>query len=66
MKANFFSDACFAAFRKTLDGEMKRLRSLGMGVVTKQAEPVIEDEEDRLWEAGCLGEHSPQALSDTI
>ena len=37
---NFFKDADFAGFQKTMDGEMKRLRSLGLGVKPKRAEPI--------------------------
>ena len=42
---------------------MKRLQSLGIGA-KKQAEPLTEVEE-RLWQTGQLGDHSPQALLDT-
>ena len=42
---NFFQDSSFASFHKTLDGEMKRLRSIGHGVTSKQAEPLTIEEE---------------------
>ena len=45
---NFWKDGDFAGFRKTLDGEMKRLRSLGFGVKTKIAEPLSIKEENQL------------------
>ncbi len=45
---------------------MKRLRSLGHGVVARQAEPVTTEEEEKLWQEGLLGDHSPQTLLDTI
>ena len=63
---NFFADPEFASFRKTLDGEMKRLRSLGLGVKKKQAEPITVDDETLLWDKGQLGDHSPQTLLDTM
>ena len=37
---NIFKDPAFAGFQRTLDSEMKRLRSLGLGVKRKQAEPI--------------------------
>ena len=63
---NIFKDHQFAEFQKTLDGEMKRLRSLGMGVKKRQAEPITVQEENDLREKGILGEHDPQTLLDTL
>ena len=63
---NFFKDADFAGFQKTMDGEMKRLRSLGLGVKPKRAEPISVKEEGILWENGLLGSHSPQVLLHTM
>ena len=63
---DIFKDSSFADFRATLDGEMKRLQSLGIGAKKRQAEPLTEEEEERLWQTGQLGEHSPQALLDTM
>ena len=45
---------------------MKRLRSVGHGVTSKQAEPLTIEEENQLWEQGLLGDHSPQTLLDTM
>ena len=45
---------------------MKRLRSIGLGVKTKQAEPLSIQEENQLWELGLLGDHPPQVLIDTM
>ena len=63
---NIFKDAQFAGFRRTLDAEMKRLRSAGLGVRKKQAEPISIQEEDLLWEKGCLGDSDPHTLLDTM
>ena len=63
---NFLKDPEFSGFRKTLDGEMKRLRATGLGTKCKQAEPLTVAEENQLWEKGLLGNHSPQVLLDTM
>lgn len=44
----------------TLDAEMKRLQTMGLGSKVKQAEPITEEEEE------LLGDHTPQALLDTM
>ena len=63
---DIFKEPTFADFRKTLDAEMKRLRSLGHGTRVKQAEPISETEEDHLWSKGKLGSQTPQSLLDTM
>ena len=63
---DFFKDKLFASFRRTLDAEMKRLRSCGIGVTTKRAEPITPEEEEAMWKCGVLGSDSPQTLIDTI
>ena len=45
---------------------MKKLRSSGLGVKRKQAEPISIEDENALWEKGLLGERDPQTLLDTM
>ena len=66
LKKTSSSSPEFAGFRKSLDGEMKRLRQSGLGVTKKQAEPITSQEENSLWEKGLLDDHNPQVLLDTM
>lgn len=63
---DFFKDPSFSDFRASLDAEMKRLQSAGIGSVKKQAEPVTIEEEELLWQKILLGDHSPQSLLNTM
>ncbi len=63
---DLFCDSDFADFKGTLDAEMKRLQSKGVGSKRRQAEPLTEDEEELLWQKGLLGDRTPQSLLDTI
>ena len=47
---DFFKDTELSEFRASLDAEMKRLQSLGVGATKWQAETLTEDEEEILWE----------------
>lgn len=40
------------------DAEMKRLTSSGVGSTVKQAEAFSEEQEERRWKMGILGDHS--------
>ena len=37
-----------------------------LGSMKRQAEPLTEEEEEVLWEKGLFGDHSPQALLNTM
>ena len=66
MELIFFADTDFEALRSSLDAEMKRLQSKGLGSTHKQAEPITEDEEELLWEKKILSGHNPEALLRTM
>ena len=63
---DFFKNDIFANLRRTLDGEMKRLKTKGLGTCKKQAECIDIDDEEVLWSKNILGDHSPGALLNTI
>ena len=61
-----FEDPKFKHFQDCLDAEMKRLTNIGVGSTVKQAEPLREDQEQKLWNLGLLGEDSPSVLLNTF
>ncbi len=63
---DFFTDVDFLDFKKSLEAEMKHFQSKGLGTNKRRAEPISQAEKGRLWEMGLLGDHSPQALLDTM
>ena len=52
--------------QSTLSAEMKRLRSSGLGVEVKKAEPITIEEEEIMWQCGALGDQDPRTLLYTI
>ena len=65
-EVDFFKDKQFAQARSVLDSEMKRLKAHGIGSIKRKAEPLTVEEEEILWNKGILGDHSPQALLNTV
>lgn len=63
---NFFTDTSFKHFQDCLDAEMKRLTAMGIGSNVKEAQAFSEDEENKLWNLGLLGDSSPRVLLDTM
>ena len=63
---NVFEEPTFKHFQDCLDAEMKRLTNIGVGSTVKQAEPLCEDQEQKLWNLGLLGEDSPSVLLNTM
>ena len=62
---NIVSDPKFSAFKCTLDAKMKELQTSGKHMPMK-AQPITIEHKDILWKKGLLGDHSPQALIDTL
>ena len=56
----------FKHFQDTLDGEMKRLTSLGVGANVRQAQAFSEEQEELLWKSNLLGCDSPVTLLNTM
>ena len=50
----------------SLDTEMKRLQSNGLGSKQKLAEPQTLEEEEELWNKKVLGDHNPHVLLNTV
>ena len=55
---DFYKDAEYPGFIASLNAEMKRLQSQGMGSTQKQAEPLSTQEEEQLCENQILGHPS--------
>ena len=55
-------DTRFHLLHNALDNVMRELRTEGVGSVTKSAEVFTKEDENKLWNLGILGIHSPKAL----
>ena len=44
---------------------MKWLQGSGLGSQKKQAEPLTEENKEKLWQAGVVGTHKPMDASST-
>ncbi len=65
---NFFDNSrpCFDTWRKSLDARMKELTAEGVGVSTKQAQPITKDMESILWEKQIFCRSSADGLLNII
>ena len=63
---NSFTDLSFKLFQDCLDAKMKRLTGMGKESNVKEAQAFSEDEENKLWNLGLLGDSLPRVLLDTM
>ncbi len=56
----------FHPVRNTLDNLMKARALSRISKAANSSDPISQDEEDRLWDEGVLGEDEPDVLRDTI
>ena len=53
----------FCEFYTVLDFRMKDLLQKGHGTSVKQADPITQEEEERLWDLGVFGVSDPRPFS---
>ena len=56
----------FKMSRDVLSAKRKELKQKGLGNRPKRADPLSDEDEEKLWETGQLGDHNPQALLNTV
>ena len=59
-------DRDFIESRKVLEGKARQLRHLGMGKKPNKSRSLSKEDEKVLWDCGQLGDHSPNALINTV
>ena len=57
----FLNDPGFHSLKNILDARMKELSSQGIRVSRHKAEIITEDDEEKMWQMGVLGDDTPQA-----
>jgi hypothetical protein len=62
----FLKDPEFNRFREILDAEMKRVTAKGIGTTTARADPILPEEEEKLWAKKLLGDFNGRVLLNTI
>ena len=56
----------FTEFRRVLDARMKELLKQGFGTKVKQAQPILPEDESKLWENGVFGDKTAETLQCTV
>ena len=62
----FFRKECFKSVTEALDANMKLSSQSGIGIHTKSAEVLSNDEEELLWNSSQLGSDNPTCLLNTL
>lgn len=60
------SDSRFAHLRRAIDSQMKLLIREGLALPQREAQPVAEEEENKIWETGVFGESDATSLQRTV
>ena len=53
-------------YHNALDLVLGTLRSNGIGIEHRRAQVITQDIEEKLWERGVIGFHSPQSLLNAV
>jgi hypothetical protein len=62
-----YKQSNFKLFQDAIDSQMKSLTRKGVGVTTKQGEPIMgAHEEEIMWAKGLLGDADPRTLLNTL
>ncbi|XP_061176185.1 uncharacterized protein LOC133185143 [Saccostrea echinata] len=56
----------FAGFRKIADAQMRNLIDKGLGCDIKCADPILPEQEEKLWEKGVFGQENREQLQLTM
>jgi hypothetical protein len=56
----------FKTSKKVLDARKRELKQCGKGNRPNKAEPLTEADEERLWETGQMGLHTPESLFNMV
>ncbi|XP_078330429.1 uncharacterized protein LOC111100766 [Crassostrea virginica] len=59
-------DHRFGVFQRVLDARMKELLSKGLGAKVRQADPILPEDEEKIWNQKVFGMQSSLALQYTV
>ena len=59
-------DHRFGVFQRVLDAQMKELLSKGLGTKVRQADPILPEDEEKIWNQKVFGMQSSLALQYTV